>query len=159
VTIGISAKHYESTDLVAQVAENAGDSNGWAASDAALNSDVTLGDFHLMTMSPVHTYNSFAGADGLIDSMRWHGGNGTIGRRMLLEPLIAWAPPAGGAPVVTGQIYNAWIGTDQVPMDTVQQFSDSNYYVAFTNNCQFGTLWLQVPGPEPLILEAVSFAH
>jgi hypothetical protein len=86
-----------------------------------------------------------------------------VGKRMLLEPLAAWAPPGGGtssSPAqISGQLWNAWIGTDQVPMDTVQQFDDENYYLAFTHQGKFGTLWLEIPGPEPFVLTAVSWVH
>ena len=157
VTVGISGSHFSDTDLLAQVMARPTDANGWQGSDAAFNGDVTLGDFHLVTMTPVYNYGVDSG--NLVDSMRWHGGNGAVGRRMLLEPMVAWVPPTGGAPLVRGQLWNAWIGTDQVPMDTVQQFGDGNFYVAHTHNCKFGTLWLQVPGPEPFLLEAVSYAH
>jgi hypothetical protein len=158
VTVGISAAHFSDVDQLAQVMTNKGDANGWGSSDAAYNGDVTSGDFHLTTMSPAYNYGVDL-AGNLVDSLRWHGGNGVIGRRMLLEPLVAWSPSSGGAPLVRGQLWNAWIGTDQVPMDTVQQFGDGNFYVAFTNACKFGTLWLQVPGPNPFVLESVSYAH
>ena len=98
-------------------------------------------------------------ADRGIDAMRWHGGNGTVGRRMLVEPLVVWGDPSGAGPLFRGQLWNAWIGTDQVPMDTVQQFDDSNYYMAFTNQGKWGTLWLEIPGPQPLGLTSVSYAH
>jgi len=157
VTVGIAGSHNSSTDLEAQVTQTLGDANGYLSSDGAFNGAITLGDFQMVSLHPAYNYGVDTGT--LRDAMRWHGGNGVVGRRMLLEPLVAWSPPTGGAPLVRGQLWNSWIGTDQAAMDTVEQFSDGNFYVAFTNQCAFGTLWLQVPGLKPLSLNPVSYAH
>lgn len=142
--------HWTRLDQYAQVFKNFNDNvTGWAASDAAYEADLTLGDFRIMSMSTSLNY-TLLNSGSLIDSMRWHGGNGQLGRRMLLEPIVAWVPSGGGTPQIRGQLWDAWISTDTVPMDTVQQFADGRWYVAFTNNNAFGTLWLLVPGPNPL---------
>jgi hypothetical protein len=171
VVTGLNAVHYSDTDMAgAQVTTNLGDANGYTSSDAVFNSAITLGDavhdaayggFQLVSLQPPFDYSP--SGTSLVDAMRWHGGNGVVGKRMLLEPLAAWAPPGGGtssSPAqISGQLWNAWIGTDQVPMDTVQQFDDENYYLAFTHQGKFGTLWLEIPGPEPFVLTAVSWVH
>jgi hypothetical protein len=173
--ISILGRHYSDTDLAlqptpaagaaAQVTNNLGDANNWFESDGAYNSSLLIGEssadailFRLASIHPAYNYGLDTGST-MIDSMRWHGGNGTVGRRVLVEPLVVWGDPSGPGPLIRGQLWNAWIGTDQVPMDTVQQFDDSNHYVAFTDQGKFGTLWLQVPGPNPFILTSVSYAH
>jgi hypothetical protein len=161
----LALQTYPVTGAGAQVTVKLGDAGNWWESDAAYNSNVTLGEsgsnntlFRLASIQPA--WNYFINFnDSLMDAMRWHGGNGTVGRRMLVEPLVVWGDPSGAGPLFRGQLWNAWIGTDQVPMDTVQQFDDSNYYMAFTNQGKWGTLWLEIPGPQPLGLTSVSYAH
>ncbi len=166
--VSVGGEHMSSTDLVAQVTQNLGDASGWFDGDAMKNGTVALGtidvptqvSYTLKLVSPMTLYIYSNDSGTLVDSPRWLGGNGLTGRRMLLEPLVEWGDAKGDPPYVRGQLWNAWIGTDQVPMDTVQTFpEDSNTYVAFTHAGKFGTLWLQVPAAAPVQLTAISYAH
>lgn len=151
--------YFTRLDQLAQVYASGGENIGtWESSDAGFNSSVTLGDFRLVAMTTPLNYD-LTEVGNLVDAMKWHGGNGQLGRRMLLEPLVAWHDPISGATPVRGQLWDAWIGTDTVPMDTVQQFDDGKYYVAFTHNNAWGTLWLQVPTPTPQTFSSLQASY
>jgi hypothetical protein len=164
-------QHYTEDFVVGSLTEGdtsiLNDAEGWINHDAAYNTQVTLGGdakgtFKSLSLTPNYANNFllFPGIQNL-DSVRWSG-NGDIGRGMLLEPLVEWAPfDSSHSPMVRGQLWDAWIGTDQQPMDTVSQFADGRHYCALTNQGKFGTLWLIVPSPTPLQLESIvaSYAH
>lgn len=138
------------------------DSAGWAVSDAAYNSSLLLGgnplgEFRMLAMTPAA--NISLGSSSLVDNTRWFG-NGDVGIPLLLEPLVAWADPlTPGQPLIRGQVWDAWIRTDQVAMDTVQTWDDSRIYVALTNQSKFGTLWLYVPSLVPLQIEDIQASY
>lgn len=162
-TTVVGSSHY-TVDEDTQVTSQIINSSGWGATDASFDnllvSNTEPG--HFRVMSPTPSQNYIVNGAPLVDASRWLG-NGRKGRRMLVEPLVAWAPiDATHGPLVRGQLWDAWIGTEQQPMDTVQLFpEDSHYYVAFTDVCKFGTLWLWVPGPTPEQFEdtIASYAH
>lgn len=145
------------------------DANGWNRSDGSFNGQTTLGSqveanddegqFRMISLAPPDHWdfviNAFDGK-ALVNSMLWAGAE----RTMKLEPLIAWGPANDAEPRIRGQLYDAWIITGQVPMDTVRRF-DGNYWLAFSNLVKFGTLWLLVPSLEPEQIETLqaSYAH
>lgn len=139
------------------------DASGWTQSDAAFNTQVTLGGntigtFRLMAMTPFPNFPLNVGT-AMIDSIKWFGA-GDVGKPMLLEPLVAWGPvDSTHPPEVRGQLWDAWVRTDQVPMDTVQTFSDSRIYVAMTDVAKFGTLWLIVPSLTPTQIESIQASY
>lgn len=172
VVAGISNEHYSDTDLTgAQVTKNLNDANGYVSTDACWNSDVTYGNavhddafggFQLVGMQPPFDYSN-PSTTSLVDAMRWHGKNGVVGQRMLVEPLVGWTTPGGGTDTtpaqVRGQLWDSWIGTDQVPADTVQTFGDGKYYVALTHVGKMGTLWHIVPALTPTQFESFQASY
>lgn len=141
------------------------DGVGWTQSDALFNTNFLAGgsdptgNFRLLNMTPSWNFGLEPSAT-LIDGMKWFGGNGLAGKPMLLEPLVAWADTSDTQPpAVRGQLWDAWIRTDQMAMDTVEIFDDGRHYVSLSNLAKFGSLWLFVPGPTPIQFEAIEASY
>jgi hypothetical protein len=143
-----------------------GDADGqWTNTDALFNSNLLTGgsditgDFRMVGMTPSWNFQ-LDPSTTLIDGAKWHGGNGLAGRPMLIEPLVAWADTSDtGPPSIRGQLWDAWLRTDQIAMDTVETFDDGKHYVALSNLAKFGTLWLLVPGPTPIQFETLQASY
>jgi hypothetical protein len=174
VTVASGGNHYTNVDPNnAQIAQVFTDSLGnrdasdWVQSDALKNTVLNDGtggtptdrahNTKLTSLHSLYNYTVDSGAT-LIDSVRWHGGGGLAGRRQFLEPLLQWGNGVDAMPRIRSQVYDAWIGTDQVPAETVQFFPDGHFYVAFTHQGKFGTLWLRVPAASPVVLVGAGYA-
>lgn len=123
--------------------------------DACWNTSVTVNAMGLATLVASDRWDqelsAIAPTPGLVGLTEWHGGLG-----FKLEPLICWPDPMGASPAeVRGQLWDAWIKTKQVAMDSIEDqntmgleslVTDPTYFwLAFTDRYKFGSLWLLVP--------------
>lgn len=162
-TVTALTAHY--TEDSSQNTTTLTDAEGWLASEALFNANQLFagsdpsGNFRMLNMTPGWNFQ-LDPSTTLIDGIKWFGGNGPAGRPMLLEPLVGWADTSSTQPArVRGQLWDAWIRTDQVPMDTVEVFDDGRTYVALSNLTKFGALWLFVPGPNPIQFEDLQASY
>lgn len=164
-TAVVRASHVYDADIENQ---GTGDLHGvgvWGGSDAVYNGVLMTGGdaasgrapFHFgpVAMTPTNDFNfavAFGAGEALVSSIKWWGDV-----PFELEPLIAWSIDGGGSnPVIVGQLYDAFIRTQQENMDLIQTHEDGTNWYAVTNKSKFGTLWMLVSGVPRL---QASYAH